>query len=225
MKKSLLFLVFLLVGCGSVVSSNESTTSNGNSSSSSNTSSTTSENTTASSTSLKESTTSSNSDIVSDTNANTSVSEEKIMNVNLINNYTAVHLEENEDARNNIFSRFNDILDNATYKKVDLDNSALKILKEGKWTLNFKYSISKISLKARTYTKTYKDYQTGEDVINVDSAKFYVNNIDTNLENVEGQESIYKDYLITFENVVSSIEIISLEGRTYLESMKIYYVI
>ena len=151
--------------------------------------------------------------------------EEKIMNVNLINNYTAVHLEENEEARNNIFSRFNDILDNATYKKVDLDNSALKILKGGEWKLNFKYSISKISLKARTYTKTYKDYQTGEDVINVDSAKLYVNNIDTNLENVEGQESIYKDYLITFENVVSSIEITSLEGRTYLESMKIYYVI
>ena len=124
-----------------------------------------------------------------------------------------------------IFSRFNDILDNATYKKVDLDNSALKILKEGKWTLNFKYSISKISLKARTYTKTYKDYQTGEDVINADSAKLYVNNIDANLENVDGQESIYKDYLITFENVVSSIEITSLEGRTYLESMKIYYII
>lgn len=214
MKKSLLFLIFLLVGCGSVVSSNESATSNGNSSS-------TSDNTTTSSISLKDSITSSSSDIVSDTSA----SEEKIMNVNLINNYTAVHLEENEEARNNIFSRFNDILDNATYKKVDLDNSALKILKGGEWKLNFKYSISKISLKARTYTKTYKDYQTGEDVINVDSAKLYVNNIDTNLENVEGQESIYKDYLITFENVVSSIEITSLEGRTYLESMKIYYVI
>lgn len=214
MKKSLLFLIFLLVGCGSVVSSNESATSNGNSSS-------TSDNTTTSSISLKDSITSSSSDIVSDT----SVSEEKIMNVNLINNYTAVHLEENEDARNNIFSRFNDILDNATYKKVDLDNSALKILKGGEWKLNFKYSISKISLKARTYTKTYKDYQTGEDVINVDSAKLYVNNIDTNLENIEGQESIYKDYLITFENVVSSIEITSSEGRTYLESMKIYYVI
>ena len=214
MKKSLLFLIFLLVGCGSVVSSNESATSNGNSSS-------TSDNTTTSSISLKDSITSSSSDIVSDTSA----SEEKIMNVNLINNYTAVHLEENEEARNNIFSRFNDILDNATYKKVDLDNSALKILKGGEWKLNFKYSISKISLKARTYTKTYKDYQTGEDVINVDSAKLYVNNINTNLENVEGQESIYKDYLITFENVVSSIEITSLEGRTYLESMKIYYVI
>ena len=214
MKKSLLFLIFLLVGCGSVVSSNESATSNGNSSS-------TSDNTTTSSISLKDSITSSSSNIVSDTSA----SEEKIMNVNLINNYTAVHLEENEEARNNIFSRFNDILDNATYKKVDLDNSALKILKGGEWKLNFKYSISKISLKARTYTKTYKDYQTGEDVINVDSAKLYVNNIDTNLENVEGQESIYKDYLITFENVVSSIEITSLEGRTYLESMKIYYVI
>lgn len=214
MKKSLLFLIFLLVGCGSVVSSNESATSNGNSSS-------TSDNTTTSSISLKDSITSSSSDIVS----NTSASEEKIMNVNLINNYKAVHLEENEDARNNIFSRFNDILDNATYKKVDLDNSALKILKGGEWKLNFKYSISKISLKARTYTKTYKDYQTGEDVINVDSAKLYVNNIDTNLENVEEQESIYKDYLITFENVVSSIEITSLEGRTYLESMKIYYVI
>lgn len=214
MKKSLLFLIFLLVGCGSVVSSNESATSNGNSSS-------TSDNTTTSSISLKDSITSSSSDIVS----NTSSSEEKIMNVNLINNYTAVHLEENEEARNNIFSRFNDILDNATYKKVDLDNSALKILKGGEWKLNFKYSISKISLKARTYTKKYKDYQTGEDVINVDSAKLYVNNIDTNLENVEGQESIYKDYLITFENVVSSIEITSLEGRTYLESMKIYYVI
>lgn len=214
MKKSLLFLIFLLVGCGSVVSSNESATSNGNSSS-------TSDNTTTSSISLKDSITSSSSDIVSDT----STSEEKIMNVNLINNYTAVHLEENEEARNNIFSRFNDILDNATYKKVDLDNSALKILKGGEWKLNFKYSISKISLKARTYTKTYKDYQTGEDVINVDSAKLYVNNIDTNLENIEGQESIYKDYLITFENVVSSIEITSLEGRTYLESMKIYYVI
>lgn len=214
MKKSLLFLIFLLVGCGSVVSSNESATSNGNSSS-------TSENTTTSSISLKDSITSSSSDIVSDTSA----SEEKIMNVNLINNYTAVHLEENEEARNNIFSRFNDILDNATYKKVDLDNSALKILKGGEWKLNFKYSISKISLKARTYTKTYKDYQTGEDVINVDSAKLYVNNIDTNLENIEGQESVYKDYLITFENVVSSIEITSLEGRTYLESMKIYYVI
>ncbi len=214
MKKSLLFLIFLLVGCGSVVSSNESATSNGNSSS-------TSDNTTTSSISLKDSITSSSSDIVSDTSA----SEEKIMNVNLINNYTAVHLEENEEARNNIFSRFNDILDNATYKKVDLDNSALKILKGGEWKLNFKYSISKISLKARTYTKTYKDYQTGEDVINVDSAKLYVNNIDTNLENIEGQESVYKDYLITFENVVSSIEITSLEGRTYLESMKIYYVI
>lgn len=214
MKKSLLFLIFLLVGCGSVVSSNESATSNGNSSS-------TSDNTTTSSISLKDSITSSSSDIVSDT----STSEEKIMNVNLINNYTAVHLEENEEARNNIFSRFNDILDNATYKKVDLDNSALKILKGGEWKLNFKYSISKISLKARTYTKTYKDYQTGEDVINVDSAKLYVNNIDTNLENIEGQESVYKDYLITFENVVSSIEITSLEGRTYLESMKIYYVI
>ena len=214
MKKSLLFLIFLLVGCGSVVSSNESATSNGNSSS-------TSDNTTTSSISLKDSITSSRSDIVSDNSA----SEEKIMNVNLINNYTAVHLEENEEARNNIFSRFNDILDNATYKKVDLDNSALKILKGGEWKLNFKYSISKISLKARTYTKTYKDYQTGEDVINVDSAKLYVNNIDTNLENIEGQESVYKDYLITFENVVSSIEITSLEGRTYLESMKIYYVI
>lgn len=214
MKKSLLFLIFLLVGCGSVVSSNESATSNGNSSS-------TSDNTTTSSISLKDSITSSSSDIVSDTSA----SEEKIMNVNLINNYTAVHLEENEEARNNIFSRFNDILDNATYKKVDLDNSALKILKGGEWKLNFKYSISKISLKARTYTKKYKDYQTGEDVINVDSAKLYVNNIDTNLENIEGQESIYKDYLITFENVVSSIEITSSEGRTYLESMKIYYVI
>lgn len=214
MKKSLLFLIFLLVGCGSVVSSNESATSNGNSSS-------TSDNTTTSSISLKDSITSSSSDIVSDT----STSEEKIMNVNLINNYTAVHLEENEEARNNIFSRFNDILDNATYKKVDLDNSALKILKGGEWKLNFKYSISKISLKARTYTKTYKDYQTGEDVINVDSAKLYVNNIDANLENVDGQESIYKDYLITFENVVSSIEITSLEGRTYLESMKIYYII
>lgn len=211
MKKNLLFLIFLLVGCGSVVSSNESITSNGNSSSSLDTSLT----------SLKESITSSSSNIVSDTSAN----EEKIRNVNLINNYTAVHLEENEEARNNIFSRFNDILDNATYKKVDLDNSALKILKEGKWTLNFKYSISKISLKARTYTKTYKDYQTGEDVINADSAKLYVNNIDANLENVDGQESIYKDYLITFENVVSSIEITSLEGRTYLESMKIYYII
>lgn len=204
MKKNLLFLIFLLVGCGSVASSNESITSNGNSSSS-----------------LKESITSSSSNIVSDTSAN----DEKIRNVNLINNYTAVHLEENEEARNNIFSRFNDILDNATYKKVDLDNSALKILKEGKWTLNFKYSISKISLKARTYTKTYKDYQTGEDVINADRAKLYVNNIDANLENVDGQESIYKDYLITFENVVSSIEITSLEGRTYLESMKIYYII
>ena len=214
MKKSLLFLIFLLVGCGSVVSSNESATSNGNSSS-------TSDNTTTSSISLKDSITSSSSDIVSDT----STSEEKIMNVNLINNYTAVHLEENEEARNNIFSRFNDILDNATYKKVDLDNSALKILKGGEWKLNFKYSISKISLKARTYTKTYKDYQTGEDVINADRAKLYVNNIDANLENVDGQESIYKDYLITFENVVSSIEITSLEGRTYLESMKIYYVI
>lgn len=214
MKKSLLFLIFLLVGCGSVVSSNESATSNGNSSS-------TSDNTTTSSISLKDSIISSSSDIVSDTSA----SKEKIMNVNLINNYTAVHLEENEEARNNIFSRFNDILDNATYKKVDLDNSALKILKGGEWKLNFKYSISKISLKARTYTKKYKDYQTGEDVINVDSAKLYVNNIDTNLENVEGQESIYKDYLITFENVVSSIEITSSEGRTYLESMKIYYVI
>lgn len=211
MKKNLLFLIFLLVGCGSVVSSNESITSNGNSSSSLDTSLT----------SLKESITSSSSNIVSDTSAN----EEKIKNVNLINNYTAVHLEENEEARNNIFSRFNDILDNATYKKVDLDNSALKILKEGKWTLNFKYSISKISLKARTYTKTYKDYQTGEDVINADRAKLYVNNIDANLENVDGQESIYKDYLITFENVVSSIEITSLEGRTYLESMKIYYII
>lgn len=211
MKKNLLFLIVLLVGCGSVVSSNESITSNGNSSSSLDTSLT----------SLKESITSSNSNIVSDTSAN----EEKIRNVNLINNYTAVHLEENEEARNNIFSRFNDILDNATYKKVDLDNSALKILKEGKWTLNFKYSISKISLKARTYTKTYKDYQTGEDVINADRAKLYVNNIDANLENVDGQESIYKDYLITFENVVSSIEITSLEGRTYLESMKIYYII
>lgn len=211
MKKKLLFLIFLLVGCGSVVSSNESITSNGNSSSSLDTSLT----------SLKESITSSSSNIVSDTSAN----EEKIKNVNLINNYTAVHLEENEEARNNIFSRFNDILDNATYKKVDLDNSALKILKEGKWTLNFKYSISKISLKARTYTKTYKDYQTGEDVINADRAKLYVNNIDANLENVDGQESIYKDYLITFENVVSSIEITSLEGRTYLESMKIYYII
>lgn len=211
MKKNLLFLIFLLVGCGSVVSSNESITSNGNSSSSLDTSLT----------SLKESNTSSSSNIVSDTSAN----EEKIRNVNLINNYTAVHLEENEEARNNIFSRFNDILDNATYKKVDLDNSALKILKEGKWTLNFKYSISKISLKARTYTKTYKDYQTGEDVINADRAKLYVNNIDANLENVDGQESIYKDYLITFENVVSSIEITSLEGRTYLESMKIYYII
>ena len=214
MKKSLLFLIFLLVGCGSVVSSNESATSNGNSSS-------TSDNTTTSSISLKDSITSSSSDIVSDT----STSEEKIMNVNLINNYTAVHLEENEEARNNIFSRFNDILDNATYKKVDLDNSALKILKGGEWKLNFKYSISKISLKARTYTKTYKDYQTGEDVINADRAKLYVNNIDANLENVDGQESIYKDYLITFENVVSSIEITSLEGRTYLESMKIYYII
>ncbi len=211
MKKNLLFLIFLLVGCGSVASSNESITSNGNSSSSLDTSLT----------SLKESITSSSSNIVSDTSAN----EEKIRNVNLINNYTAVHLEENEEARNNIFSRFNDILDNATYKKVDLDNSALKILKEGKWTLNFKYSISKISLKARTYTKTYKDYQTGEDVINADRAKLYVNNIDANLENVDGQESIYKDYLITFENVVSSIEITSLEGRTYLESMKIYYII
>lgn len=211
MKKNLLFLIFLLVGCGSVVSSNESITSNGNSSSSLDTSLT----------SLKESITSSSSNIVSDTSTN----EEKIRNVNLINNYTAVHLEENEEARNNIFSRFNDILDNATYKKVDLDNSALKILKEGKWTLNFKYSISKISLKARTYTKTYKDYQTGEDVINADRAKLYVNNIDANLENVDGQESIYKDYLITFENVVSSIEITSLEGRTYLESMKIYYII
>lgn len=211
MKKNLLFLIFLLVGCGSVVSSNESITSNGNSSSSLDTSLT----------SLKESITSSSSNIVSDTSAN----EEKIRNVNLINNYTAVHLEENEEARNNIFSRFNDILDNATYKKVDLDNSALKILKEGKWTLNFKYSISKISLKARTYTKTYKDYQTGEDVINADRAKLYVNNIDANLENVDGKESIYKDYLITFENVVSSIEITSLEGRTYLESMKIYYII
>lgn len=211
MKKNLLFLIFLLVGCGSVVSSNESITSNGNSSSSLDTSLT----------SLKESITSSSSNIVFDTSAN----EEKIRNVNLINNYTAVHLEENEEARNNIFSRFNDILDNATYKKVDLDNSALKILKEGKWTLNFKYSISKISLKARTYTKTYKDYQTGEDVINADRAKLYVNNIDANLENVDGQESIYKDYLITFENVVSSIEITSLEGRTYLESMKIYYII
>lgn len=211
MKKNLLFLIFLLVGCGSVVSSNESITSNGNSSSSLDTSLT----------SLKESITSSSSNIVSDTSAN----DEKIRNVNLINNYTAVHLEENEEARNNIFSRFNDILDNATYKKVDLDNSALKILKEGKWTLNFKYSISKISLKARTYTKTYKDYQTGEDVINADRAKLYVNNIDANLENVDGQESIYKDYLITFENVVSSIEITSLEGRTYLESMKIYYII
>ncbi len=211
MKKNLLFLIFLLVGCGSVVSSNESITSNGNSSSSLDTSLA----------SLKESITSSSSNIVSDTSAN----EEKIRNVNLINNYTAVHLEENEEARNNIFSRFNDILDNATYKKVDLDNSALKILKEGKWTLNFKYSISKISLKARTYTKTYKDYQTGEDVINADRAKLYVNNIDANLENVDGQESIYKDYLITFENVVSSIEITSLEGRTYLESMKIYYII
>lgn len=211
MKKNLLFLIFLLVGCGSVVSSNESITSNGNSSSSLDTSLT----------SLKESNTSSSSNIVSDTSAN----EEKIRNVNLINNYTAVHLEENEEARNNIFSRFNDILDNATYKKVDLDNSALKILKGGKWTLNFKYSISKISLKARTYTKTYKDYQTGEDVINADRAKLYVNNIDANLENVDGQESIYKDYLITFENVVSSIEITSLEGRTYLESMKIYYII
>lgn len=211
MKKNLLFLIFLLVGCGSVVSSNESITSNGNSSSSLDTSLT----------SLKESITSSSSNIVSDTSAN----EEKIRNVNLINNYTAVHLEENEEARNNIFSRFNDILDNATYKKVDLDNSALKILKEGKWTLNFKYLISKISLKARTYTKTYKDYQTGEDVINADRAKLYVNNIDANLENVDGQESIYKDYLITFENVVSSIEITSLEGRTYLESMKIYYII
>lgn len=211
MKKNLLFLIFLLVGCGSVVSSNESITSNRNSSSSLDTSLT----------SLKESITSSSSNIVSDTSAN----EEKIRNVNLINNYTAVHLEENEEARNNIFSRFNDILDNATYKKVDLDNSALKILKEGKWTLNFKYSISKISLKARTYTKTYKDYQTGEDVINADRAKLYVNNIDANLENVDGQESIYKDYLITFENVVSSIEITSLEGRTYLESMKIYYII
>ena len=211
MKKNLLFLIFLLVGCGSVVSSNESITSNGNSSSSLDTSLA----------SLKESITSSSSNIVSDTSAN----EEKIRNVNLINNYTAVHLEENEEARNNIFSRFNDILDNATYKKVDLDNSALKILKEGKWTLNFKYSISKISLKARTYTKTYKDYQIGEDVINSDRAKLYVNNIDANLENVDGQESIYKDYLITFENVVSSIEITSLEGRTYLESMKIYYII
>ena len=211
MKKNLLFLIFLLVGCGSVASSNESITSNGNSLSSLDTSLT----------SLKESITSSSSNIVSDTSAN----EEKIRNVNLINNYTAVHLEENEEARNNIFSRFNDILDNATYKKVDLDNSALKILKEGKWTLNFKYSISKISLKARTYTKTYKDYQTGEDVINADRAKLYVNNIDANLENVDGQESIYKDYLITFENVVSSIEITSLEGRTYLESMKIYYII
>ena len=211
MKKNLLFLIFLLVGCGSVVSSNESITSNGNSSSSLDTSLT----------SLKESITSSSSNIVSDTSAN----EEKIRNVNLINNYTAVHLEENEEARNNIFSRFNDILDNATYKKVDLDNSALKILKEGEWTLNFKYSISKISLKARTYTKTYKDYQTGEDVINADRAKLYVNNIDANLENVDGQESIYKDYLITFENVASSIEITSLEGRTYLESMKIYYII
>ncbi len=211
MKKNLLFLIFLLVGCGSVASSNESITSNGNSSSSLDTSLT----------SLKESITSSSSNIVSDTSAN----EEKIRNVNLINNYTAVHLEENEEARNNIFSRFNDILDNATYKKVDLDNSALKILKEGKWTLNFKYSISKISLKARTYTKTYKDYQTGEDVINADRAKLYVNNIDANLENVDGQESIYKDYLIIFENVVSSIEITSLEGRTYLESMKIYYII
>lgn len=211
MKKNLLFLIFLLVGCGSVASSNKSITSNGNSSSSLDTSLT----------SLKESITSSSSNIVSDTSAN----EEKIRNVNLINNYTAVHLEENEEARNNIFSRFNDILDNATYKKVDLDNSALKILKEGKWTLNFKYSISKISLKARTYTKTYKDYQTGEDVINSDRAKLYVNNIDANLENVDGQESIYKDYLITFENVVSSIEITSLEGRTYLESMKIYYII
>ena len=211
MKKNLLFLIFLLVGCGSVVSSNESITSNGNSSSSLDTSLA----------SLKESITSSSSNIVSDTSAN----EEKIRNVNLINNYTAVHLEENEEARNNIFSRFNDILDNATYKKVDLDNSALKILKEGKWILNFKYSISKISLKARTYTKTYKDYQTGEDVINADRAKLYVNNIDANLENVDGQESIYKDYLITFENVVSSIEITSLEGRTYLESMKIYYII
>ena len=211
MKKNLLFLIFLLVGCGSVVSSNESITSNGNSSSSLDTSLA----------SLKESITSSSSNIVSDTSAN----EEKIRNVNLINNYTAVHLEENEEARNNIFSRFNDILDNATYKKVDLDNSALKILKGGKWTLNFKYSISKISLKARTYTKTYKDYQTGEDVINADRAKLYVNNIDANLENVDGQESIYKDYLITFENVVSSIEITSLEGRTYLESMKIYYII
>lgn len=214
MKKNLLFLIFLLVGCGSVASSNESITSNGNSSS-------TSDNTTTSSISLKDSITSSSSDIVSDT----STSEEKIMNVNLINNYTAVHLEENEEARNNIFSRFNDILDNATYKKVDLDNSALKILKGGEWKLNFKYSISKISLKARTYTKTYKDYQTGEDVINADRAKLYVNNIDANLENVDGQESIYKDYLITFENVVSSIEITSLEGRTYLESMKIYYII
>lgn len=211
MKKNLLFLIFLLVGCGSVASSNESITSNGNSSSSLD----------KSLTSLKESITSSSSNIVSDTSAN----EEKIRNVNLINNYTAVHLEENEEARNNIFSRFNDILDNATYKKVDLDNSALKILKEGKWILNFKYSISKISLKARTYTKTYKDYQTGEDVINSDRAKLYVNNIDANLENVDGQESIYKDYLITFENVVSSIEITSLEGRTYLESMKIYYII
>ncbi|CDC46145.1 unknown [Firmicutes bacterium CAG:449] len=211
MKKNLLFLIFLLVGCGSVVSSNESITSNGNSSSSLDTSLT----------SLKESITSSSSNIVSDTSAN----EEKIRNVNLINNYTAVHLEENEEARNNIFSRFNDILDSATYKKVDLDNSALKILKGGKWTLNFKYSISKISLKARTYTKIYKDYQTGEDVINADRAKLYVNNIDANLENVDGQESIYKDYLITFENVVSSIEITSLEGRTYLESMKIYYII
>ena len=75
MKKNLLFLIFLLVGCGSVVSSNESTTSNGNSSS-------TSDNTTTSSISLKDSITSSSSDIVSDT----STSEEKIMNVNLINN-------------------------------------------------------------------------------------------------------------------------------------------
>ena len=90
MKKNLLFLIVLLVGCGSVVSSNESITSNGNSSSSLDTSLT----------SLKESITSSSSNIVSDTSAN----EEKIRNVNLINNYTAVHLEENEEARNNIFS-------------------------------------------------------------------------------------------------------------------------
>ena len=198
MKKNLLLLSFLLVGCGSVVSS-ETTSLKDNSSI----------------TSIED-----NTSINDSINTSTSLKEEKVLNVNLVNNYIAVHLDDNEKARNDIFSRFNDILTSTSYQKVDLDNNALKILANGKWTLDFKYSLTKISLIAKIYSKTYQDYQTGKDVTNIDSSKLYINNVDVNLNKTE-----YDQYEISFEDNTSSLELTSLEGRSYIESMKIYYVI